>query len=313
MICGGHAGGLRAAPADAAARADLREAQHRRMHHVARHHPPRREHARAAAAARRHARRRFLQRESFLAQQHQHSDILIVEQARLARGQRADGAAIVHAQSRREVLHSEPGDETEIARGEPLGLAQPLRAGADDHVRVRFAMCGEQRRQFERIVLAVGIERDDRAVAVAAAHSGCRPASRPRRRADSAARAPRRRPLRRRRPVGIVARIVDDEHVARRVRAHASDHVGHGKSFIPRGNYGEDGQMGGGSRSTRGHGLRRIAHCPGGRKAVSMKEPARSTGPLSGFRAHFRCRYECEKSTAFPVPTARHGFVKIVT
>lgn len=205
------------------------------MHHVAGDDQPRGEHPRMAFAAFAHPHGRFLYRQAVPCEQHEHSDVLIVEQARRRPGEDVHCAAIVEAQAGGQVPQLESGQGAQVQPRQPLRAAEALQAGADHDAGAAASLRREQRRQGIRKVLAVGIERDHARVAVAARVADAGLGRAPGPQAD-------RQPQRQRAGgsgagAGVIrAGVVYDEYVATQGRSNAGHDLGNAGAFVASGN-----------------------------------------------------------------------------
>ena len=92
------------------------------------------------------------------AEQHQHPNILVVEQSRLAAGQHLHGLAVVVTKARGQVLKLEARNRLEPTPGQLAQTAHPLRVRPDHHI----GLIGlrQQSGQLLHLVLAIGIHGD---------------------------------------------------------------------------------------------------------------------------------------------------------
>ncbi len=147
--------------------ADPGKAEQASLQHVFSHNPPGAEHSGGTQRARLHRYRYLDGTQALAAQDQQHADILIVEQAGLARGEYGHRRMVIGSEARGDVFQFQAGQPAEIAPGDPPGTAGTLWKGADGD----FSLAVDQRLQQGTdvlgFVLAVGVEGDGGAIALA--------------------------------------------------------------------------------------------------------------------------------------------------
>ena len=104
------------------------------MEHVAGDHGPRGKNPGMPLLAWLHRGGGFDDPHSFPCKQHEHTDILIIEQAGLRRGKHFNRLGIIEAKAGGEIPQGQAGQQAKILPSDPLRQAQAFDTGADDDV-----------------------------------------------------------------------------------------------------------------------------------------------------------------------------------